>query len=186
MSLEPDQDPEPDSGQEVRATSLEESESERAPLEDLDPQAVRQATLAAVALRPGAKLRTAGFALSLCGASSTLFAGLGLYFLQTGQGARALGLFFGHVAAQLVTVSWVAGAVLAFDRSSDDFLRATLGASPLRFVVLGTIVGLGLWLTDPDQPALFFSLMVTHVSGHLIEHVVLARLNRERLGATPS
>ena len=48
-------------------------------------------------------------------------------------------------------------------------------------MILGTIVGLGLWLTEPDQPALFFSLMLTHVAGHVIEHLVLKRLNSERL-----
>ena len=146
-----------------------------------DPAEVREATLAAVALAPGGKARAAGLALSLCGALTTLCAGLGLYFLQTGQGPRALGLFLGHTAAQLVTVSWLAGAILTFDRESNDFLQATLGASPLRFVILGTIVGLGLWLTEPDQPALFFSLMLTHVAGHVIEHLVLKRLNSERL-----
>lgn len=148
-----------------------------------DPDQVRRETLAAVALRPGAKARAAGLALALCGGLTTLCAGLGLYFLQTGQGPRALGLFLGHAAAQLVTASWVAGAIATFDRGSEDFLRATLGASPLRFLVLATIVGLGLWLTDPDQPALFFALLLTHVAGHVIEHLVLARLNRERLEA---
>lgn len=154
------------------------------PERQLPPEEVKRATLAAVALRPGAKARAAGLGLSLCGGLTTLFAGLGLYFLQTGQGARALGLFLGHVGAQLVTASWIAGAILTFDRENDDFMRATLGATPLRFVVLATIVGLGLWLTEPDQPALFFSLMLTHVLGHVIEHLVLARLNRERLEAS--
>jgi hypothetical protein len=153
------------------------------PEQQFDPEEVRRATLLAVALRPGAKARAAGLALSLCGALTTLCAGLGLYFLQTGQGARALGLFLGHVGAQLVTVSWIAGAVLTFDRESHDFMRATLGASPLRFVILGTIVGLGLWLTEPDQPALFFSLMLTHVAGHVIEYCVLERLKAERVQA---
>ena len=113
-----------------------------------------------------------------------MFAAVGLGFLYDGQGSRALGVFLGHSAAQLLTFSWLAGAILTFDRENDDFLRATLGASPLRFVVLGTIVGLGLWLSDPDQPALFFSLMISHVAGHFVEAVVLGRLSEERLAAS--
>jgi len=168
---------------EPEAASPPEHPGREGPEQQLSPDEVRRATLAAVALAPGAKARAAGLALALCGALTSLCAGLGLYFLQTGQGARALGLFLGHIGAQLVTASWVAGAILTYDRESRDFLQATLGASPLRFVVLGTIVGLGLWLTDPDQPALFFSLMLTHVAGHVIEHLVLKRLNSERLEA---
>ncbi|MBL4846100.1 MAG: hypothetical protein JKY65_11280 [Planctomycetes bacterium] len=150
----------------------------------LEGDELRAATLAAVALRPGAKLRAGGVALTLLGGLSTAFAGLGLTFLYSGQGARALGVFLGHSAAQLLTISWLLGAILTFDRENDDFIRATLGASPLRFVVMGTIVGLGIWLSDPDESALFFSLMASYVAGHFVEAVVLGRLSDERLVVT--
>lgn len=160
-----------------------ESATEAEPTDDLPPPAPDAAarTLENVRLQPGAKARVAGLALALCGGLSTLAALVGLLYLQREQPALALGVFLGHSAAQLVTASWLVGAILTFDRSSQDFLQATLGMSPLRLVVIATVVGCGLWLSDPDPAALFFSLMLTHVAGHAVEGFVLRRLRLERV-----
>ena len=161
----------------------DESVAEEPPSPELSPEELRAATLAAVRLRPGAKARVAGLALSLCGGLSVAFALLALVYVQRGEDALALGVFLGHVGAQLVTCTWLAGAVLTFDRSNQDFLQATLGMSPVRLVLLATVVGCGLWLAKPNQNALFFSLIATHLAGHGIEGFVLRRLRLEREAA---
>lgn len=147
-----------------------------------DPAEIDAATRAAVRLRPGAKARVAGFALSLSGAATVVCAGLALLYLQAGHPRHALGVFLGHVAAQLVTATWLVGAILSFDRGTQEFMRATLGMSPLRLLVLVTVVVAGVLLTEADHVALFLSLIGTHVYGHVVEGLVLGRLRSERDG----
>ena len=155
------------------------SPPEAPPAPELSPAELRAATLAAVRLRPGAKARVGILALASCGALSLACVLLALAYLRAGHEALALGVLVGHAGAQLVTCTWLVGAILTFDRPNDAFLQATLGLSPLRLILLAGVVGCALWLADPNPNALFFSLVGTHLAGHVIEALVLRRLRLE-------
>lgn len=148
-------------------------------LPELSPEELRAATLAAVRLRPGAKARVGVLALASSGALSLVGALSALAYLRAGHDAIALGIVIGHAGAQLVTGTWLVGAILSYDRPNDAFLKATIGLSPLRLILLAAVVGLGLWLGDPDTSALFLALVATHLAGHVIEGLVLRRLRLE-------
>ncbi len=123
---------------------------------------------------PGVKARVLGRSLAvLLGAMAVAF-GLASA-IRADHEAQALGIALGHVAAQVVGLTWIVGAVRTFDASSATFFRATLGLAPVRAAAF-----LGALLLGPrlgaDASALFASFVATALLGHVVEALALNAL----------
>jgi hypothetical protein len=126
-------------------------------------------------LRPGVRRRAAIRALrylALVSLVATL-AAIGLDAL--GRGRSSMALVVGHGIAQLVTCSWVIGALVGFDGDTRKVLRTTLGLSPFRMMIAAAAIVSAAFMGLEEVP-LLLSFVVTYLLGHVIEALLLGDL----------
>lgn len=123
---------------------------------------------------PGVKARVLGRSLAVLLGSMALAFGVAS-MIRAEHEAQAIGIAVGHLAAQVVGLTWLVGAVRAFDASNTTFFRATLGLAPVRAAAF-----LGALLLGPrlgaDASALFAAFVATALVGHVVEALALHAL----------
>ncbi len=123
---------------------------------------------------PGVKAKVLGRALSVLLGALALAFGLASA-IRADHEAQAIGIVVGHLAAQVVGLTWLVGAVRAFDASSTTFFLATLGLAPVRAAAFIGALLLGPRL-GADASALFAAFVATALVGHVVEALALHAL----------
>jgi len=123
---------------------------------------------------PGVKARVLGRSLAVLLGAMALAFGVASA-IRADHEAQALGIVVGHLAAQVVGLTWLVGAVWAFDASSTTFFRATLGLAPVRAAAFIGALLLGPRL-GADASALFAAFVATALVGHVVEALALNAL----------
>lgn len=85
-------------------------------------------------------------------------------------------ILVGHLAAQLVTLSWVFAAVLYFDAESGWFMGSTIGLAPFRLLVVALLLTAGSELFGLPLTPMGLSFVISYAAGHLVEFYVFNTL----------
>jgi len=101
---------------------------------------------------------------------------------ETGGPAPVL---LGHAAAQLVTLSWVVGALWAFDAEGGLFMGSTVGLAPFRLLVVAGLLAGGSELFDLPLVPMGLSLVLSYGAGHAVEIYVFEALARAASASGP-
>lgn len=122
-----------------------------------------------------ARRRIARVALAVLGVATALTGAACLAWGAQDRGDLAAAVLLGHLLGQAVTATWVVGALVTFRGSHGAVLFATVGAFPLRLLLL--VLGVGLaHLRGLHMGGVVFALLATQVLGHGIEAWVFRAL----------
>ncbi len=95
----------------------------------------------------------------------------------SGHRPTGLGVAIGGAAGIVITATWLAGAVVSFDRPGVTALGLTMGLWPIRLALLFFAAGSGA-IFGAEPIAMALALFATFVAGHVVEALVLDALAR--------
>jgi hypothetical protein len=136
-------------------------------------------------LDPEARARVTRRSLVALGGATVAVGVLALALQQGGRADLAVAVVLGHLLGQGITLTWVAGALWTWSGGHSALMVGTVGAFPLRMLLL--VVGVGVaHLQELHMGGVVFSILATQALGHVIEgyaFVALADATRAEVDA---
>lgn len=120
-------------------------------------------------LRPGARSEIGQRTLLVLLLPTLAAIWLAVFLDRAGRIDAGRSLLIGHVLGQVVTATWLVGALLTYTDTTNSYFRSTIGLSPFRFMIVLGVLGVVTATTYVEPAPLFFAFMLTYMYGVGVE-----------------